>query len=185
GDDEIRGNGGNDRLYGEPGEDEIRGGKGADRMWGGPDDDFIYSTRGKDRIWGDDGDDFIRVSSAERVRVRGGEGEDEMHFFSANVIVTGGSGDDDFVVLHDGNGTEFVPSRARITDFAPGDALIIKTREFNFNETTTPEQSGPDVIIRGPGGLEVILQNVEVGDLRKDIDVNLAGQESENIYVFV
>ncbi|MGA0531312.1 calcium-binding protein [Hansschlegelia sp. KR7-227] len=76
--DFIRGNGGNDTLYGQAGDrDDLFGGDGNDLIYGGSGSDFIHGDSGRDRLFGGSGSD----------RLFGGVGND---------VMTSGGGNDMF-----------------------------------------------------------------------------------------
>lgn len=78
GNDYVRGRAGNDVIYGDSGNDTIRGNDGDDEIFGGTFADMLYGGRGDDTITGGSGADTIN----------GGAGDD---------LLTGGNSDDVFV----------------------------------------------------------------------------------------
>ena len=58
---EIRGGGGDDRIYGGPGggNDTLHGDAGNDRIYGGRGDDELYGGAGNDHLWGNSGTDIL------------------------------------------------------------------------------------------------------------------------------
>jgi Ca2+-binding RTX toxin-like protein len=62
-DDELRGNGGNNRLAGADGDDVLRGGTGDDTLEGGDGGDVLAGESGADAMAGGDGNDIYDVNS--------------------------------------------------------------------------------------------------------------------------
>ncbi|MBT0769416.1 hypothetical protein KIH74_10830 [Kineosporia sp. J2-2] len=60
GDDRLYGSSGADSLYGGPGNDSVWGKKGADTLWGNSGNDRLYGGPGTDTIHGGPGKDVIR-----------------------------------------------------------------------------------------------------------------------------
>ena len=67
GNDQLRGQGGNDRLNGGAGNDYVEGSNGNDRLTGGPGVDFFNGNAGDDLFTADDG---------EQDQIFGGRGDD-------------------------------------------------------------------------------------------------------------
>ncbi|WP_108817344.1 calcium-binding protein [Pseudovibrio sp. Alg231-02] len=92
GDDVIRGGGGNDYLHGGLGDDLVIGGAGDDRLRGGKGDDVLYGYSGNDRLEGEDGDDVIHVlnndGDAYQTIINGGAGSDEVYFSSPGPLAS-------------------------------------------------------------------------------------------------
>lgn len=103
GDDDLFGDDGDDELFGDEGEDWLYGGSGEDILEGDEDDDRLYGDDDDDRLYGGEGND----------KLYGGEGDDDIHAEGGVNTVTGGEGEDYFV-LNTYKG-EF--SRITVTDF--------------------------------------------------------------------
>lgn len=88
---ELRGLGGNDRLYGGDGDDHIYGGQGDDIIDAGAGDDLVRGQSGADEIWGGPGDD----------RLYGGDSGDSIYDDEGVNRVYGESGGDYLEVLGD------------------------------------------------------------------------------------
>ena len=105
----MRGNLGNDQLYGEADGDDLRGGGSKDALDGGAGDDFLYGDRGRDTVNGGTGND----------RLSGGEG--------------GGIGDGFADVFVFGNAASNGGGTDRILDFENG-LDTIDLRAFGFTD---------------------------------------------------
>jgi Ca2+-binding RTX toxin-like protein len=65
---ELRGYGGNDKLFGNEGDDLLKGGDGNDRLWGGSGDDILEGGAGYDRLYISRGNDtYDGGSDSDRV----------------------------------------------------------------------------------------------------------------------
>jgi hypothetical protein len=111
GDDTILGGGGNDVIFGEGGDDSIRGEAGFDEIDGGAGNDTITGDGGNDTITGGAGDDQLDGGIGNDLltggigadTVLGGAGNDTVAV-SQGDVVTGGDGDDLFVLTDIGDG---------------------------------------------------------------------------------
>ncbi len=92
GDDVLSGGFGNDFLLGERGDDTIYGGEGLDVLDGGEGDDTLYGDGG-DLLLGEEGNDLIMAETG-RDEIHAGDGDDEIY---------GGEGDDTII---SGNGSD-------------------------------------------------------------------------------
>lgn len=113
--DNIRGNGGNDGLFGEDGNDFITGGDGEDRIEGNSQDDYLYGEGGNDALFGNSGkdyisggidDDYIEGDDGKDI-LRGNSGSDTLIGGSNNDLLVGGDGSDRFVLDYN-NSVDFV-----------------------------------------------------------------------------
>ena len=86
GDDTIKGESGADILYGGDGDDTLKGGSGADILYGGAGDDTLEGGRGDDYLYGGGGNDTLD----------GGSGDDIIVGGAGNDVMSGGHGDDTF-----------------------------------------------------------------------------------------
>jgi hypothetical protein len=150
GNDSLSGAGGHDQLYGDQGDDtffaavlpSIPAGEETDASTF-PTDPALYSL-----FSGGDGFDTLDVSAARAAitvdfaagtavgddvgynrfdgieLVRGGHGDDSFHFAAGNVVVSGGEGNDVFI-LSAPTGGSAEPSVIAVLDFAPGDKVRI------------------------------------------------------------
>ncbi len=84
GDDSLAGGGGPDMLQGGPGDDAILGGGGGDLLRGGPGSDAVSGQGQSDRVYGDAGPDVLR----------GGAGADLLFGDDRDVSLDGGDGED-------------------------------------------------------------------------------------------
>ena len=98
GSDTIYGDAGNDTLYGDNGQNALAGSSatvgGADLIYGGADDDLIYGEGANDTLYGDAGVDTLY----------GGQGVDSIFGGADNDVIYGGLGGD-YLYGGDGNDT--------------------------------------------------------------------------------
>ena len=76
--DSIRGDSGENDLYGRGGNDDINGGAGADRLFGGDGDDELWGLTGADRLDGGDGVDiavYWTSNTAVTINLEDGTGQ--------------------------------------------------------------------------------------------------------------
>ena len=96
GDDELRGHGEYDEIYGGAGSDEVRGFGNLDDLFGGAGSDVLYGGSelppGGDFVWGDEGDDVIY----------GGDGNDYGFGGDGADVIYGGDGNDNLGESGDG-----------------------------------------------------------------------------------
>ncbi|MEZ0168379.1 Ig-like domain-containing protein [Microvirga sp. TS319] len=120
---DLKGYGGNDRLYGGAGADTIDGGAGDDYIEGGAGNDLLIGGDGIDEIRGGDGNDVIRGDAGNDIlrgeagndTIDGGAGNDLIYGGAGNDVLTGGDGYDTFVF-----DTPLGPNNVdTITDFNP------------------------------------------------------------------
>lgn len=93
--DILRGNLGNDLIFGNGGRDLILGRRGNDRLYGGANRDILIGDKGDDRLYGDEGRDFLS----------GGWGNDTLSGGDDNDKLIGSRGQD---VLNGGDGKDFL-----------------------------------------------------------------------------
>ncbi|MEM6618382.1 MAG: calcium-binding protein, partial [Pseudomonadota bacterium] len=94
--------GGDDKLRGDAGEDEMYGGGGDDIMHGGADNDYLSGDQGDDKMYGGAGNDSMDGGQgADRMKggagddtMDGGAGDDRMFGGAGNDRMAGGAGDD-------------------------------------------------------------------------------------------
>ena len=104
GDDVLKGGKGNDQLYGGSGDDTLRGGQGDDKLFGGSGDDDLRGGSGDDFLAGGSGDDTLRGGKGDDV-LEGGSGDDDLRGGKGDDILRGGEGDD---VLRGGKGDDIL-----------------------------------------------------------------------------
>jgi Ca2+-binding RTX toxin-like protein len=90
----IRGDEGNDRLYGGSGSDSLDGGRGNDRIWGREGDDTIHARVGNDSAWGGGGNDVLFAGSGNDA-LAGGDGDDVLYGETGKDRLRGGLGNDE------------------------------------------------------------------------------------------
>jgi len=93
-DDEIRGDGKANRLWGHDGDDVIHGNGGNDQLYGGKGDDYLSGGKGNDTVHGDDGDDEIYGQDGNDV-IHAGHGNDQVHGGRGADVIHGGDGSND------------------------------------------------------------------------------------------
>ncbi|NES71698.1 MAG: calcium-binding protein, partial [Okeania sp. SIO2D1] len=134
GNDNLSGGGNDDRLNAGNGDDDLNGGLGNDLLLGGDGNDLLIGRPGFDRILGGSGNDIIE----------GGIGRDRLNGGSGNDILTGGASIDRFIFA---TTAEFTPEDLgidRITDFVPGQDLILLD-QTTFSELTSIETEFEEV----------------------------------------
>ncbi|MEZ0168380.1 Ig-like domain-containing protein [Microvirga sp. TS319] len=179
---DLKGFGGNDRMYGGAGNDTIDGGDGDDRIEGRGGNDVIYGGDGIDEIKGGDGNDYIR-GDAGNDRLYGDAGNDTILGGAGNDVIYGGAGND---VLNGGDGYDtFVFDTAlgannvdTIEDFNPAfDTIQLSKAVFTAFTKVGPLAAGSFVI--GTKALDAddrIIYDSSAGALYYDADGNGAGQ---------
>ena len=83
----MRGDNGDDQIFGGDGNDHIEGGNGRDTLDGGAGDDTLIGNAGDDILRGGDGNDVLR----------GGDGNDWLYGGAGDDILSGGTGKDRFI----------------------------------------------------------------------------------------
>ncbi len=171
GDDMVMGGGGADELYGDSRLIAANGIAGAgvisfgdDRLFGGIGDDVLY---GDFRL--DASDDFNALSTFVHGGgdfLDGGDGDDELHGGIGTNVLTGGEGDDLFVM-------DYATGVNRITDFQVGgtiDEIAVHGYDDLDHLLDNTVQSGADTVIDlSPSGFlpfaMLILENVDMNTL--------------------
>lgn len=167
----VRGDIGNDTIYGASGFDYIEGGGGADYIKGRAGDDRIFGEEGADTIRGNDGDDEINGNQGTDL-LFGGRGDDTIDGGSASDTIKGGNGDD---LLSGGTGTDvFIFGRNsgvdEITDFKNNtdkldlSAFAVSSRQDLTNAGAIIENGAGSIIdltaIGGDG--EIMVEDMSV-----------------------
>jgi serralysin len=148
GDDIIKGNAANNKLYGGAGDDSLTGYAGADTLSGGAGDDMFYVSSKYDVIIETAGNGYDRVYSSKSYTLGSGVAVQEMHVLgSAGLtlvgntytnkiysgagadILSGGGGADTFVFSN--IGTSGRSDRDMITDFNSDDTLDLRRIDAN------------------------------------------------------
>ncbi|MDE5084596.1 MAG: calcium-binding protein, partial [Trichodesmium sp. St18_bin1] len=102
GDDDIKGETDNDKLFAGEGNDLVSGGEGKDLLKGDGGNDTLSGGDGDDKIFGGDGDDDIKgetgndqlLAGEGNDLVSGAEGKDLLKGSGGNDTLSGGEGDD-------------------------------------------------------------------------------------------
>ncbi len=93
GSDRIQGGSGHDIIYGNVGNDELFGGSGHDCVFGGAGNDILVGADGVDVLYGEAGDDRV-LGGAGSDRLNGGSGQDRVVGGDGNDNLVGGIGND-------------------------------------------------------------------------------------------
>ena len=93
GNDNIRGTGEGDKLYGQGGDDSINGEGGNDIIYGGDGNDRLEGSSGNDILYGGEGRDTLVGGSGENI-LYGESGDDSLYGDNGNDILIGGAGND-------------------------------------------------------------------------------------------
>ncbi|PWK61163.1 Hint domain-containing protein [Roseicyclus mahoneyensis] len=178
GDDTIDGGTGNDLIYGEGGNDSILGGGGADTVEGGAGNDTIRGGDGNDLlaggtgadvIFGDAGNDTIMVGQGDSVT--GGDGDDLFILTDtgdgpANMTITGGEGGETLGDVLDLNGLNAGP--VTYTSTTPGNlagfVTLLDGSVLTFSEIEDVICFTPGTRILTPAG-ERPIETLRPGDL--------------------
>jgi glucose/arabinose dehydrogenase len=155
--DDAHGNAGNDTVHGGLGDDWVVGGKDNDVLYGDHGGDIVYGNLGSDTCEGGDGDDLVRGGQANDI-LRGGAGADWLSGDLGDDTITGGADADVFHAFL-GCGPEIV------TDFnrPEGDRV-----QLDPGTTYTVDQFEGYVLINLGGGSYIALMGVQVSDLTGD-----------------
>jgi Ca2+-binding RTX toxin-like protein len=163
--DELFGQFGNDTLRGRTGNDTLLGGTGDDLLDGGADNDILIDYEGADSLFGGAGSDALAGFVAARFSPSGqflsGGTDNDMLGGDRLDTMTGGEGEDSFVLFDVGDGA------ALITDFDPAlDSLRIivdgedgaDTSGLEVLRRPTPDGGGLEIVVAGE--VQAILQQV-------------------------
>ena len=152
--DDLNGNRGTDTIHGGLGNDWAVGGQDADVLFGDKGNDLVYGNLGNDTLWGGDGQDSVRGGQGDDV-IDGGAGEDWVWGDRGNDVISGGAGADQFRFLT-GSGAD------RVTDFsfAQGDKVVVE----GFAHWAT-SQVGADTVIALDSGETLTLAGVTLSSL--------------------
>jgi glucose/arabinose dehydrogenase len=170
--DYLRGDDGNDQIWGGLAFDDINGNMGDDTLSGGLGDDWVVGGKDNDRQMGDAGGDVVWGNLGNDT-LDGGEGADQVRGGMGDDTVTGGAGND-FVSGDRGNDTVAGGAGAdlihgsqdagidRVIDFslAEGDRVILDP-----GTTYTVSQVGADTVIDMGAGHQMILVGVQLSTL--------------------
>ncbi len=152
--DDINGNMGDDTLSGGLGDDWVVGGKDNDRQAGDAGGDVVWGNLGNDTLDGGDGADQVRGGMGDDT-LTGGAGNDYVSGDRGNDTVAGGTGADLFHGSQDA-GID------RVVDFslAQGDRVMLDP-----GTTYTISQVGADTLIDMGAGHQMILVGVDLSTL--------------------
>lgn len=145
GNDTLYGEAGNDLSYGGQGDDVLLGHAGVDILLGDGGNDNLYGGLGDDSLNGGAGDDKLRGDLGNDI-LNGGAGDDTLYSDSGNDTLTGGEGRDRFV-LSNSNSANI------ITDFEPGQDLMVLDNGLSFEALNVTQQGDTTVIQLGEATL--------------------------------
>ena len=158
GNDTLYGGLGNDTLAGGAGNDALQGGEGDDVLYGGPGDDVLRGAAGADRLSGGGGEDTASYSgSAAGVTVR-------LHSFVAGGGDAEGDTFESTVTVgytDEAGATQEValPDIMHLTGSSHADVLAGDRRD-----NTIRGAAGDDLLYGGPGGGDDVLEGEEGND---------------------
>ncbi|WP_026941334.1 calcium-binding protein [Hellea balneolensis] len=141
-DDDIIGDGGNNRLTGNDGNDTLNGAGGNDRLLGGDGDDTISGGDGVDTIFGQAGDDIMS----------GGAGNDFFFGDSGADSHDGGTGTDTVSYLASSSGVTVNIQTGGTGGDAAGDTYISIERIFGSGQADSLTGSDGNDTLIGNGG---------------------------------
>lgn len=99
GKDTLNGAAGDDQLYGGAGDDTLSGELGDDKLYGEGDNDLLFGGDGQDLLDGGDGDDKLYGGNGDDVLI-GGAGDDYLEENKGANALSGGDGNDSFLLFH-------------------------------------------------------------------------------------
>jgi len=155
--DDVHGNQGNDTVSGGLGGDWVVGGKDNDSLSGDEGDDIVYGNLGNDTGDGGTGADLVRGGQGDDV-LRGGDGADFISGDLGSDTLTGGAGADIFNSFGDA-GVD------RVTDFNRSEGDRVR---LDAGSAYTVAQQGADTVVSVTGGATVVLAGVQLSSLTGD-----------------
>jgi Ca2+-binding RTX toxin-like protein len=170
--DYLRGEEGNDQIFGGFGFDDVHGNMGDDTVSGGTGNDWVVGGKDNDNLTGDDGDDIVYGNLGDDT-CDGGAGADIVRGGQANDILRGGDGAD---FLSGDRGDDTITGGAGADTFSSfGDAGLDRVLDFNRAEgdrvrldagsAYTVSQQGGDTVVEITGGARVVLVGVSMATL--------------------
>ena len=173
--DYLRGDEGNDRIFGGFGFDDTHGNMGDDTVFGGNGNDWVVGGKDQDLLAGDEGDDIVYGNLGDDTcdggtgadLVRGGQGNDVLRGGEGADFISGDLGDD---IVSGGAGGDIFNSFGaagldRIFDFnrAEGDRV-----RLDPGSAYSATQQGADTVVEVTGGARVVLVGVQLSTLSGD-----------------
>ncbi|WP_293675950.1 PQQ-dependent sugar dehydrogenase [uncultured Phenylobacterium sp.] len=152
--DDVHGNMGNDTVSGGDGGDWVVGGKDNDSLSGDAGDDIVFGNLGNDTGDGGAGADLVRGGQGADV-LRGGDGADFISGDLGDDTLTGGLGADIFNSFGDAG-------LDRVTDFNRGEGDRVR---LDAGSSFTASQQGADAVVEVAGGARVVLVGVTLSGL--------------------
>ncbi|MBS9771917.1 MAG: hypothetical protein J7F05_16060, partial [Trichodesmium erythraeum GBRTRLIN201] len=140
---------GNDLLRGDGGADTLTAGEGDDTIDGGADNDDIKGEAGDDKLFGGDGDDTVLGAEGNDL-LRGDGGNDTLSGGEGDDIIAGGEGNDE-IKGETGNNQLFAGKGNDLVSSAEGNDLL---RGDEGNDTLTAG-GGDDKLFGGDGDDEL------------------------------
>jgi Ca2+-binding RTX toxin-like protein len=173
--DYLRGDEGDDRIYGGLAFDDVHGNMGNDTVSGGGGNDWVVGGKDNDRLLGDDGDDLV-LGNLGADTSEGGVGADIIRGGQANDLVQGGAGADWLAgdrgedTVTGGTGADIFHGFGdagldRVTDFSRADGDRVN---LLAGSTYAVSQVGADTVIDVTGGARMVLVGVQMTTLTGD-----------------
>ena len=165
--DYLRGEDGNDRIFGGYGFDDVHGNAGNDTVSGGDGGDWVVGGRDADSLTGDGGDDIVLGNlgadtadgGAGADIVRGGQQDDVLRGGGGADFLSGDLGDD---TVSGGAGADVFNSFGaagldRVIDFSRAEGDRVR---LDPGSTFSVSQQGSDTVVDVAGGARVVLAGV-------------------------
>ncbi|HET7716580.1 MAG TPA: hypothetical protein VFK86_13230, partial [Bauldia sp.] len=167
---DLKGGGGNDKIWARGDDDTLRGGDGGDTLVGGfggnsgkaSGNDAIYGEDGNDEIYGEDGNDNL-WGGVGADQYAGGSGQDTLHFEGdrENDTAWGGTERDTFI-FEKGFGVDTL--KDFLATGSESDRIDLSAFAVAYKDLKI-DQAGKNVEISGLGGGKIILEVVNAGAL--------------------
>jgi Ca2+-binding RTX toxin-like protein len=163
GDDTIRGLGGADQLFGDPGNDLLDGGADSDKLFGGPGDDYLRGGEGADTLYGGPGRD--RLLGADLI----GADDAQVDIFRFRSAAEAGKAASRDVILYFVSGEDVI-------DLNPMDAKSGSgNQDFKFIGKAGFHHIKGELRYQKAGADMVVLQGDINGDGKADFEIEVRG----------
>jgi len=173
--DYLRGEDGNDRIFGGAAFDDAHGNMGNDTVSGGDGDDWVVGGKDDDSLSGDAGADLV-LGNLGADTADGGAGADTLRGGQQNDVLRGGEGADFLAgdrgddTVSGGGGADLFNSFAEaggdhILDFNRGEGDRLRLDPGN---TYVVAQEGADAVVTVGGAAHVVLAGVQMSSLTGD-----------------
>lgn len=148
GNDVIRGQGGDDKLFLGDGKDKGFGGNGKDTLDGGKGNDTLVGGKGDDRLWGRKGKDELDGGKGDDTLIGGGQADD--------FIFDDNSGNDTIRDFDANNNAEDIDLSA-----------VSEITGFNDLRLNHMVASGADDVLITTSDITILIENVDLADMNK------------------